>query len=265
MNRSDTAGEPARSIALTRAVSPTIIECELTHLARAPIDPVLATEQHHAYERALESLGCAVERVAPAPELPDAVFIEDTAIVLPEVAIITRPGAQSRRAETPAVAAALSSFREVRTMPAHVTLDGGDVLVIRRTIYVGASERSSAEGHAALRHMLSRFGYDVRSVRMRDCLHLKTAVTLIADDLVLHNPQWVDAMEFDGVNSLEVDPREPFASNALRVNGVVLHDRAYASTRERMERLGLRVHPIDASELAKAEGGVTCCSLIIEV
>jgi dimethylargininase len=258
-----------RIIALTRAVSPSIIHCELTHLARAPIDPIVATQQHDEYERCLEQLGCVIERVAPAPHLPDAVFIEDTALVLPEIAVVLRPGAASRRAETAAVGDVMAKYRRVVELPgphrggALPTIDGGDVLVIGHTLYVGGSLRSNDAGRTALLKVVEEFGYDVIRVEMNGCLHLKTAATAIADDAILVNPAWVDPRSFDGPNVIEVDPSEPFAANVLRFGALIVHDAAHIRTAGRLRGAGYSVVHVDASELAKAEGAVTCCSILI--
>lgn len=251
-------------IALIRDVSPRINECELTHLAREPIDVERAAEQHRRYEELLRELGCEVRKIAAAPELPDAVFVEDTAIVLDEIAVITRPGADSRRPEIGAVATALATYRDVVSIVAPGTLDGGDVLRTGRTIYVGISARSNDEGAAQLARLTAPFGYTVIPVEPTGCLHLKSAVTEVADGTLLCNPAWIDRQAFDGLELLEVDPSEPFAANALRVGSAVVHAAAWGRTSSRLERRGIRTIPIDASELAKAEAGVTCCSLIFE-
>ncbi|MGH7499183.1 MAG: dimethylarginine dimethylaminohydrolase family protein [Gemmatimonadales bacterium] len=249
-------------IALTRDVSPGINACELTHLAREPIDVQRATEQHRRYEELLQELGCEVHRVAAAPELPDGVFVEDTAIVLDEIAVITRPGAESRRAETGAVAAAMAAYRGVVSVIAPGTLDGGDVLRVGRALYVRISARSNVEGASQLARLTGRYGYSVHQVEVTGCLHLKSAVTEVADGTLLHNPAWVDRGAFDGLELIEVDPSEPFGANALRVGSAVVYATAWDRTRRRLERRGIHTTPVDASELAKAEAGVTCCSLI---
>ena len=257
------AERPAR-LAFTREVSPSLAACELTHLVREPIDVARARAQHDAYEDALTRLGCEVHRLPPLPEMPDAVFVEDTAVVLNEVAVITRPGAPSRRPETPSTAAALASLRPLVHLRAPETLDGGDVLRVGRTIWVGRSDRTNAEGVAALGWLLLKWGYTIRPVDVHGCLHLKSAATAVGDGLVLVNPQWVDPHEFTGCEVVAVDPREPYAANALRLGGVLLYPTAFPHTRARLEALGLRVVTTDLSELAKAEGAVTCCSLIVE-
>lgn len=253
----------ARWIALTREVSPTIVDCELTHLARAPIDVPTARTQHHAYEELLGALGCEVRRVAPAPDCPDAVFIEDTAVVFNEVAVMTRPGAASRRAELAAVEDALRPLRPLVHCVAPATLDGGDVLVVNRNVYVGLTGRTNADGVSQLREALAPFGYAVHGVPVTGCLHLKTAVTAVDDSTVLLNPAWVDATTFRGFRVLEVDANEPMAANVLRVGEALVYGAGYPRTLERLCALGFAPHTVDASELAKAEGAVTCCSLVV--
>ena len=249
-------------IALTRGISPAITRCELTHLAREPVDLAAARAQHAAYERCLAELGCDVRRVDSAEEFPDGVFIEDTAVVLDEVAVVTRPGAESRRGEPAAVAEALAAFRPLLHISAPGTLEGGDVLRVGRTLFVGRSTRTNDAGIAQLREHLAPYGYAVRAVPVRGCLHLKTAVTAVADDLLLLNPAWVDAGEFPGFEVIEVDPAEPFAANVVRIGADVIHPAEHTRTRERLERRGIAVRTVPAGELAKAEGGVTCSSLI---
>lgn len=252
-------------IAYTRAVSPALANCELTHLARTPIDVARAAAEHAAYEDALRRLGVEVRPIAAAPEFPDGVFVEDAALVLPELAIITRPGAASRRGETTSVAAALAAHRPLRTIEAPATLDGGDVLVTsRRKVYVGQSTRTTATAMEQLAAVLAPFGYDVVPVAMHGCLHLKSAVTQVADGLLLLNPAWVDPAAFRPFEWIAVDPGEPHAANALALGSDVIHPDVHERTRARLETEGLHVHPVDVRELARAEAGVTCCSLIVE-
>ena len=139
---------------------------------------------------------------------------------------------------------------------------GGDVLRVGRRIWVGVGARTSVEGAERLRALAAPLGYDVRAVTTRGCLHLKSAVTAVADDLLLVNPDWVDPDVF-GLRTLAIDPAEPFAANALLVNGRVLHGAHFARTRRRLEAAGVHVIPVPAEELAKAEGGVTCCSVLV--
>jgi dimethylargininase len=255
-------------IAITRAVSPTIAECELTHLAREPIDVAVANAQHEAYEQSLRSLGATLVRAPAAPAMPDAVFVEDTAIVLDEVAILTWPGAPSRRPETDAIGALLASYRPVRAMSAPATLDGGDVLRMGSTLYVGrcgdGNGRTNEAGIGQLADLVAPFGYRVMPVDFSGCLHLKSAVTALGGSWVLTNPSWVASDSFARCEALEVDESEPHAANALRVGDTIVYPAHFPRTLGRLRARELAVITVDSTELAKAEGGVTCCSLIFE-
>lgn len=251
------------SIALVRTVPPSIARAELTHVSRQPIDVVRAGQQHRQYRDALERLGCTVRELPPEPDLPDSVFVEDTAVVLDELAVITRPGAESRRPETASVAEALRAYRELGFIEAPGTLDGGDVLCIGPRIFVGETARSNAEGIGQLRACVAPYGYEVEAVTVSGCLHLKSAVTRVAASTVLLNPGWVDPEVFAACERIEVDPGEPFAANALCLDGRVLLPAAFPRTRRRLEERGIEVTTVDADELAKAEGGLTCCSLVV--
>jgi dimethylargininase len=249
-------------IALTRPVSASISACELTHLDRQPIDVDLARAQHRRYEEALVELGCQIERLPEAPELPDAVFVEDAAIALDELAIMTRPGAASRRPETRAVARALGRYRRLAHIEPPGTLDGGDVLRVGRTLYVGLSQRSNRSGIEQMRALLAPLGYGVQCVPVQSCLHLKSAVTQVSEDTLLINRDWIDGETFPQLDLVDVDPLEPYAANALRIDGAVIYAAAYPRTRKRLEARGIDVFTVDVSELAKAEGAVTCCSVV---
>lgn len=251
-------------IAITRGVSEEIEQCELTHQERVPIDFAIATAQHADYERALEQLGCVVERIADAPDLPDCVFIEDAAIVLDEVAIVMRPGAESRRAEVPAVAAALGSHRSVLALEAPGTMDGGDVMLVGRSLFIGASSRTNLAGIDQVRQIVAPFGYALHPVSVRGCLHLKSAVTALDDTTLLVNPAWARADEFRGFALVEVDEAEPSAANIVRVGSCLLYSAAFPRTLETLRRRGYDVTVVDVGEIAKAEGAVTCCSLIFK-
>ena len=250
--------------ALTREVSPSIVNCELTHLTRVQVDFALAVTQHHRYEETLRKLGCTIRRLLPLPDLPDSVFVEDTAVVLRDHAIITRPGAASRRPEVESVADALREYRPLGFIEPPGTLDGGDVMLIGSTVYVGNSTRTNADGIRQLAQLTSPHGYSVYPLIVSGCLHLKSAVTRVGEDVVLLNPEWVDASSFDGVNVIEVDPREPFAANAVWLGDSILYTTGFDGTVERLERAAIKVHSVDNSELQKAEGAVTCCCILVE-
>jgi dimethylargininase len=189
------------------------------------------------------------------------VFVEDTALVLPEVAVILRPGAPSRRPETTSVAKALRAFRELRSVRPPGTVDGGDVLRVGKKLFVGRSSRTNAEGIDQLSTVVDEFGYEVLPVEIRDCLHLKSAVTQIGPDLLLANRDWLLDFPFDNLEMIDVDPDESAAANALMINGTAIYPANFPATAERMRRRGVRLATIDVSEIQKAEGGVTCCCI----
>jgi dimethylargininase len=256
-------------IAITRDASRTLGDCELSYVGRAPIDIDLAQQQHAAYCRALESCGCRVVALPAEHDLPDAVFVEDVALVFDEIAVRTRPGAVSRRAEVASVASAIEGYRGLCAIEPPGTLDGGDVLRVGRTIYVGQSARTNESGIEQLRAIvgsasLGESAYVVQPVPVRECLHLKSAVTLVADGVVLINPEWVDRAVFAAFRQIEIDPAEPHAANALRIGERVIYAANFPLTRRRLARAGIAAAIVDVSELQKAEGEVTCCSLVFD-
>ena len=251
-------------IAFTRAVPSSITRCELTHLTREPIDVALARAQHEQYESALRAAGAEVTRLPERDDLPDAVFVEDTAVVLDEVAVLTRPGAESRRSEVDSVREALAAHRTIAEIDAPATLDGGDVLVLDRDVLVGLTPRSTILGVQRLRAILAPFGYDVRAVPVRGCLHLKSAVTRAGTRTLVVNPSWVDPALLPGWDVVPVDAREPHAANVLWLGGTTIAAEAHERTNVLLARAtDSELVPVPASELAKAEGGVTCCSLLV--
>ena len=253
-------------IAITRPVSTSIVHCELTHLSREPIDYARAVKQHKAYEATLAALGCEMTSAAAAHDMPDAVFVEDMAVVLDEVAVLTRPGVMSRRGELDGVEEVLVRHRPVERIGAPGTLDGGDVLRVGRRLFVGRSSRTNDAGVSHLRVLVSKHGYEVEAVDLRGCLHLKSAVTAVGEGTLLGNSAWADRRAFGDLEWIEVDPSEPHAANALWVGDGVIYPRAYTRTAARLrahfDEQGMSIHLVDVSELAKAEGGVTCCSLV---
>ena len=249
-------------IAITREVSPSLAACELSFVERAPIDIARANAQHREYRRVLSALGCEVQVLPAQAHMPDSVFVEDVAIVLDEVAVMTRPGAESRRGEGATVAVALRPYRTLHAIEAPGTLDGGDVLRIGRRLHVGESARSNAAGIAQLRAILAGYGYAVSGVQIHGCLHLKSAVTALSDDSVLLQPAWIDRAAFAGCRVVEVDPAEEHAANVLRIGGSVIAPSCFPRTHARIRAAGVAVVAVDVSELQKAEGAVTCCSLV---
>jgi dimethylargininase len=264
-------------LALTRAVPRSIDRCELTHLDRTPIDYARAVEEHARYEAALGEMGCRVERLPDAPDEPDSVFVEDTAIVFDDLAVIARPGAASRRGEVAATVAALTRHRRLVFIQAPGTLDGGDVLVVSDAgagmVFVGDTPRTNAEGARQLAEFVSSLDYDVVRVPVTKCLHLKSAVSCLPPEggssfvrrKLLINRDWIDAEPFARFDLLDVDPLEPAAANVLAIGGRVLCADEFPRTRARVEEQGFVTLSVPAGELAKAEGGLTCGSLVVPV
>jgi dimethylargininase len=251
-------------IAFTRAVPSTITRCELTHLSREPIDIDIARAQHDRYESALRAAGVDVRRLPDCDDLPDAVFVEDTAVVFDEIAVLTRPGMESRRAEVESVGEALAAHRTLATIEAPATLDGGDVLVLERDVLVGLTPRSNILGVQRLRAILAPFGYEVRAAPVRGCLHLKSAVTRAGTRTLVANPSWIDPALMPGWDVIPVDAREPHAANVLWLGGTTIVPEAFERTNAALARATEgQLVTVPASELAKAEGGVTCCSLLL--
>ena len=252
-----------RTIAITRKISRRFNECQLTHIDRQPIDLALAQEQHRQYEQALEALGVQVISLPAEAELPDSVFVEDTALVLDELAVLLRPGAEIRRGEVAAVGQALLPWRKVMRLEAPATADGGDILVLGREVLVGQSTRSNTAAVEQLRAVLEPYGYKVRGVPVKECLHLKSAVTQAGPGMLLVNPAWVEVGEFPGWEFIEVDPVEPAAANILLLpGGGAVYPRHYPRTQARLEAAGVKLTQVPATEVAKAEGAVTCCSIV---
>lgn len=250
--------------AITRAVSSAMQQCELTHLDRQSLDLNIARKQHENYNQALRNLGVDVTELPEQRELADSVFVEDTALVFDELAIITRPGAASRRPETSTIAAALQTHRSLSHISAPAILDGGDVLVIDRDVHVGLSSRSNREAVSQLQRLLKDLDYTVHGLEMGQCLHLKTAVTALDEQTVLLNPDWVDPSLFQRYKVLTTHPDEPFAANVVRAGSRLLYGAGYPKTQALVEAQGHTVTTVDMSELAKAEGAVTCCSLLFD-
>ena len=250
--------------ALTRAVSPSLVDCALTFRERTPIDVERAMAQHAAYEDSLRGLGVRVVSLPAEPDLPDAVFVEDTAVVVDELAVLAAPLLPSRRREVASMDAALAPWRRRAYIQGDGTLEGGDVMRIGRDLYAGRSARTNDAGIAQLAAHLEPLGYAVHAARFSDCLHLKSACTYIGRHTVLANRDWVDTGQFGGVDVIDVDPEEPGAANALLVDGHVVLPASYPLTRRRLTAAGFAVAAVDVSELQKAEAGVTCCSILLD-
>jgi dimethylargininase len=248
--------------AITRAVGPGLGDCALTFVDRQPIDLARAETQHAAYNEALRRAGAIVDVLPGDAALPDSVFVEDTAVVLDEAAVVTRPGSPLRQREVPAIGVTLFAYRKLLRIVAPATLEGGDVLRLGRDFYVGISSRTNEEGFSQFASIVRAFGYRATPIEVKGCLHLKTAVTALDAETLLVNPSWIDAAALPVVRLLVVPPDEPFGANALVVNGVVHLSARWKRTKELVERSGFSMTALDVSEFEKAEAGLTCLSLI---
>ncbi len=250
--------------AITRAVSPAIVNCELSFIPRQPIDLQIAVAQHHAYEDLLAKLGARVVSLPAEPDLPDSMFVEDPAIVLDELAVIFPLGTESRRPEAASLAQAISKFRKLEYVTLPGTLEGGDILRIGRKLFVGVTKRSNTEGIRQLAAILAPHHYEVIALPVTGCLHLKSAVTYLGRDTLLANRNWFDPSPFADYHWIDVDPAEPHAANALALANTIIFPASFPKTRARIETAGFHVTLLDISELQKAESGLTCSSLIFE-
>lgn len=250
--------------AITRQVSPSINQCVLSFHERQPIDIKMAIDQHTAYEQLLSELGVRVVRLAVEPDLPDAVFVEDPAVVVDEVAVISRMGATTRRPEARSLGAALSPYRPLKFLSEPATLDGGDVMRVGRTLYVGVSARTNREGVEQLANLLRPYDYEVKPIEVRGCLHLKSACSYIGENTVLVNREWIDEERLKGFAVIDIPAEEQAAANALLLWDAVIVPASFPRTCARLEREGFHIRTIDVSELQKAESGVTCMSLIFD-
>jgi dimethylargininase len=249
-------------LALTHVPSPQLEQCQRTFVAAEPIDYGRAVRQHEAYSQMLRDCGACVRTLSVNRDLPDGVFIEDTAIVLDEVAVVTSMGAESRRAEPAGIEPELRKYREVQRVELPATLEGGDVLRVGRRLLVGQSTRTNPAGTQRLEDVVRRFGYTVLRVPVHGCLHFKSACTALPDGRLLANPQWLDGHALADFNLVSVPAAEPDAANALLVGDQVCLPAAHPETAELVRRLGFTVRTVDVSEFAKAEGCVTCLSLL---
>ena len=235
-------------VAIVRDVASSIERCELTHISREPIDLGRARLQHEDYIAGLGRNGVEVVRLDADEAYPDGCFVEDTAVVLDELAVLTMPGAPTRRGEIASIAEALAPFRRaIERIELPATLDGGDVLLAGRRIFVGRGTRTSDAGIEALRRIVAPHGY---------------AVTAVDDGTLLAHRAWLDATRFDGFAFLDVASDEPGAANVLRVGDELWAHAGYPRTAERLRQAGFPVVPMDISEFVKAEAALTCKSLL---
>jgi dimethylargininase len=248
--------------ALTHQPSVALEQGQRRHIARLPIDYALAVQQHEAYCRMLRACGAEVHTLDVNRHLPDATFIEDTAIVLDELAVLASMGTAARRPELPAVEVELRKHRAVHRVELPAMIEGGDVLRVGRTLLVGLSERTNAAGVLALEAIVGRHGYRVVPVPVQRCLHLKTACTALPDGRLLVNPSWLDPQALPGFEKVHVPEDEPWAANVLVIGRKVCLAAEHPQTAELLHQEACAIRTTPLSEFAKAEGGVTCLALL---
>ncbi|MFW6147260.1 MAG: dimethylarginine dimethylaminohydrolase family protein [Thermodesulfobacteriota bacterium] len=251
------------TVALTHIISPNIAQCELSFIQRTPIDYDRAVQQHHAYCALLQDCGLEVIELAVNSTHPDSTFIEDTSVVVDEIAVMTRMGPESRRDEVAGIEPVLAGYRTIGHIQAPATLEGGDVLHMGKKVFVGTTPRTNTAGINSLASMLTPFGYQVISVAVQGCLHLKSACTAINEDTLLANPQWIHLAPFKDFRVVSVPEEEPWAANALAIDPYVCMHAGFTRTIELVQGLGFQIKTVDISELLKAEAGMTCSSIII--
>lgn len=237
--------------------------CQRTFVPEEAIDLTLLARQHAAYCEALRDCGCEVRMLDHCTDEPDCVFVEDTAVMLDELAILCPMGTAARRREPEEMANVLAEYRKMERIELPAALEGGDVLRVGRTLLVGSSPRTNSAGIEALANLVAPHGYTVRAVTTKGCLHLKTACTALPDGRLLVNPAWIDIADVADFDLVSIPAVEPFAANTLPIGDAIVMPAEHPQTADLLSRRGWRSVCIELSELLKAEGGVTCLSLLL--
>jgi dimethylargininase len=256
---------PPHRYALTRRPGLSFAEGITTAGLGAP-DLAKAMDQHAAYVQALRDNGLEVAVLDADERFPDGCFVEDTAVVLPEIAVIACPGAESRRGEPEAVAAALARHRPLaylRERDALARLDGGDVLQIEKCLYAGLSARTNAAGIAALAAVVGPFGYTVYAVPVQDILHLKTGVTYAGKNILVAQESFSALPVFKEFEKITTPSGESYAANILKINDKIIVPKGFPEVARQLSARGFHLAaPVDMSEFQKMDGGLTCLSIL---
>ena len=261
--RDDKEGEAGAMLALTRRPAHSLVNCEVEYVPREGIDLHLAFRQHEAYCQTLRQMGVVVEVLPHEEAFPDSVFIEDNAVILDELAVVTSMGTPSRQGEPALLLPVLARHRRLVTILPPATIEGGDVLRVGKRLYVGVSTRTNRAGVEALRAIAEPLGYEVTPIGTRACLHLKTACASIDEETLLVNPAWLDSGALGSFRLLHVPVEEPFGANVLRLPGGMLMQASSPLTRALIETQGYATTSVDLGEFSKADAGPTCLSLLI--
>ena len=218
-------------------------------------------QQHAAYVATLRDIGLEVVTMEPLPDHPDAYFVEDAAVVIPDIAVITNPGADSRKGETDSICRMMSQFRDVRYIQAPGTVDGGDVLMVEKHFFIGISERTNPVGAQQLGTILEEFGNTWVTVPVGAGLHFKSSVNYIGRDTLLVTHDFANHSLLKGYRQIMVAPDENYAANTLFVNDHIIVPAGFPNTQRQLEKLEFTIVELDVSEVRKMDGGLTCMSL----
>lgn len=249
--------------AIVRAI-PNSFSHAITHnVPTAPINVELAKKQHRQYVDTLRSLGLTIVELPAQEQLPDSCFVEDTAVFLDKVALITMPGALSRRAETQSVREVLSGYAtSVTEMTLPATLDGGDCMRVGPRIYVGLSARTNQDGITLLKNTFAPLGFQVISVPLTDILHLKCVVSPLGSNRILLAEGTVAPRCFEPNEIVFAPKEEQYAANCISIGNDVIMPAGFPITQRRLQWEGYKVHALDMSEIRKADGSMTCSSIL---
>ena len=217
--------------------------------------------QHKEYISTLKSIGLEVILLDALPDHPDAYFVEDTAVVATDVAVITNPGADARKGEEETIAPVLAQYRKTEKIRPPGTVDGGDILQVGKHFFIGVSERTNHEGAGQLSHILKRYGYTCTIVAVGEGLHFKSSVNYVGQNTLLITEDFSENAQFEGYDTIVVDSIESYAANTLFINDHLLVPRGYPDTRKKLEMLDFKIIELDTSEVRKMDGGLTCMSL----
>jgi dimethylargininase len=234
----------------------------LTSADLGPPDYHVALAQHRAYVNALRVCGLSVTILEPDDKYPDSTFVEDAALLYRDLAIITRPGAESRRGETDSIESALGEeFKVTIRVTAPGTVDAGDIMMVDAHFFIGLSERTNAQGAGQIIEILAAFGCTGSTVPLSDVLHLKSAVSYLENNNLIATPRFADIPDFKGFNILRIPDDEQYAANCLWLNGTVLVAAGYPKTKSAIQTAVYETIELDMSEFRKLDGGLSCLSL----
>lgn len=219
-------------------------------------------EQHESYVEALKKCGVEVTHLGASEEFPDSTFVEDTAVLTPEFAVITNPGADSRNGEIKEIEATLKDFYDkFHYIKSPGTLDGGDILQAENHFYIGISERTNEEGARQLKEIFEKEGYEATIIKLEEFFHLKTGIAYLGDNRMVLAGEFIDNPLFDQYEKIVIDKENEYSANCIRVNDYVIIPAGYEKTKNQLNEAGYETIELDMSEVQKHDGGLSCLSL----